>query len=260
MCAEALLTIFRCYTSYQGKLALMVHTRQLSESIEALYAIFKAYSLHADTHACPCCHRPEQERVLHAKPLRQLDASQLQVFAFDAILVWGDVNDFKHFLPRIFELMSTLDDPSLDMADPAIIYGKLRSGDWLNWPQAEVGAVRRYLMFLWRAVLQSDPADCDLEDWLGGISQAEDDLSPYLAAWRDTNSTTAAHHLARLVTEHAFVQVDARPVNFWAKRKDQFAQVQKWLLSDAAKDKLRGLPIADQDDSVRLAMRVLDLD
>ncbi len=238
----------------------MVSSHQLTESVEALYATFNAYPLHADTHACPCCHRPEQERLLHSKPLRQLDANGLQMFACDAILVWGDIPDFKHFLPRIFELMSTLDSPTLDMADPAIIYGKLRYGDWLSWPEPEVNAVRRYLMFLWQAVLQSGPADCDVEDWLCGISQAEDDLSPYLAAWSHTNSTAAASHLATLVTEHAFVQVDVRPRNFWAQRKEQFDQVRKWLLSDAAKDKLRGLPVEAQDDSVRLAMRVLNLD
>jgi hypothetical protein len=238
----------------------MVRTPQLAESVEALYASFNRYPLHADTHACPCCHRPEQEWLLHSKPLRQLDASQLQLFAFDAILVWGDITDFKHFLPRIFELMSTLDAPTLDMSDPAIIYGKLGYGDWLNWPQTEVTAVRHYLMSLWQAVLQSDPAHCDAEDWLCGISQAEEDLSSYLAAWSDGDSTHAARHLAILLTEHAFVQVDARPRNFWAQRKEQFDQVRRWLLSDAAKGKLRALTGAAQDDNVRLAMRVLDVD
>jgi hypothetical protein len=46
---------------------------------------------------------------------------------------WGEVGDFKHFLPRIFEVMSTT---GIDTGTFAILK-KLDDGDWDDWPPTE---------------------------------------------------------------------------------------------------------------------------
>jgi hypothetical protein len=216
----------------------MLPTSDCADAVDALYAVFQEHRLHADTNACPCCHRPGQERVLHSKPLRDLAAEDLRLYAADAILVWGDADDYRYFLPRIFELMVTLEDPSTELDAPAIVFGKLRFGDWWTWPEREQNAIRRYFVALWNAVLRTDPDNCaftDVEDWLCGIAQAENDLLPYLAAWESEESVETGRHLSILVTEHPFIQNGGHARDFWAERKEQFAQVRKWLLSDAVK-------------------------
>lgn len=229
-------------------------------AVEGLYGAFVRYPLHADTNACPCCHRPGQERILHSKPLRDLSANDLQLYVGDAILVWGSEDDFRHFLPRIFELMVMLADPTLEMHDPPIVFNKLRFGHWENWPAEEQDAIRRYFLAAWKEFLQTNPEDCGLTDadaWLCGIAQAEEDVQPYLAIWEDNKSVEAARQLSILVVEHSFIQDDARPENFWAKRKNQWAQVRAWLQGGAVRQILKSVAAINRDDRLKLAMQVL---
>lgn len=229
----------------------------ISDAVSALYTTFGCYPLHPDTNACPCCHKPEQERVLHSRPLRELRAEDLRDYAGEAMLVWGGEEDFKHFLPRIFELMAGYDRFTTDIDDPAIIFAKLRYADWLGWPSEETTTVRRYLLAAWEVAIESNPASTDVEEWLCGIAQAEDDLAPYLTRWQDSRSVNAGRHLAVLLTEHAFIQANAHPRDFWAERKEQFAQMQAWLRSDAIKQSIKSLSDVTKDDTVELAMQVL---
>lgn len=88
----------------------MKATRQKSdnsliEAIEALYRAFSNYPLHKHVEGCPCCIAESDKMLLESKPLRQLSSSDLSRYSFKAMTTWGDKNDFRHFLPRIFELV-----------------------------------------------------------------------------------------------------------------------------------------------------------
>ncbi len=196
----------------------MIPTAELLTAVEGLYDTFNRYPLRADTNACPCCHKPEQERLLHTQRLRELTAEHLRMYVADAMLVWGNEDDYRHFLPRIFELMITLDDPKFELAMAPIVFNKLHFANWANWPIEEQNVVRRYFLIAWKALLRTSPDDLgltDAADWLSGIAQAEDDLQPYLEAWRKEESNEATRHLAALIVEYPFVQDDARPPDFW---------------------------------------------
>jgi hypothetical protein len=248
------------YQQLLGYTWIMIRTAESLNAVEGLYETFRRYPLHADTNACPCCHRPEQERVLHLKPLRELTADDLQMYAADAILVWGSEDDYRHFLPRIFELMISFGDPRFELHQAPVVFNKLRFANWANWPIEEQNAIRRYLVAAWKCCLRTNPDDLgltDAEDWLSGIAQAEDDLHPYLGVWSEEPSVEAARHLAALIVEHQFVQDDARPQNFWSERKEQWAQVREWLLGDTVRHKLRAAGDGCRDERLELAMQVL---
>jgi len=51
---------------------------------------------------CPCCVSNEDKEKLHTKELRLLEESDISRYAFRALTTWGDIDDFKHYLPRIF--------------------------------------------------------------------------------------------------------------------------------------------------------------
>ncbi len=106
----------------------MQETSELRTVIESLYEIFVTYPLRADTSACACCHSAYDEQRLHTKPFRKLNADDLRQYAGDALFVWGEVDDFKHFLPRIFELEVAHGDSFVDPQRPNLMSWKSRTG------------------------------------------------------------------------------------------------------------------------------------
>ena len=65
----------------------------------------------------------------------------LKQYATDALLVWGNETDFKHFLPRIFELAVAHGE---EFVDPQIVFHKLRHADWRYWPMFEQSAIEHF--------------------------------------------------------------------------------------------------------------------
>src|SRR5580765_3157892 len=122
---------------------LMQQTPRLGHAIENLYAVFQRYELRAHTDACACnaCHHTtEDEQRLHRTPLSNLSCSDLRDYAMDAIYTWGTGDDFKHFIPRLFELLTQASGH--DFADAAAVFTKLNyeswcSSSWRTWPEPE---------------------------------------------------------------------------------------------------------------------------
>lgn len=83
-------------------------TAELNEAIERLYSTFGSYPLRDRIDSCPCCRGPQETRHLHTKTLRELSAEDHGLYAFRAMTTVGDVDDFRHFLPRILELVAEL--------------------------------------------------------------------------------------------------------------------------------------------------------
>ena len=114
----------------------------------------------------------------------------------DAIYPWGTGDDFKHFLPRLFELMVTEGD---DFVDAASIIGRLNyesasSTRWRSWPHEEQRAISEYIRTVWEAVVDSDPEELPVDGafgWIEAIAQAEQDLSIYFDRWLAAESANA---------------------------------------------------------------------
>jgi hypothetical protein len=215
----------------------------LRDAIERLYELFAKYPLPVDTNPCPCCHTSDDEASLRARPLRDIEAEQLCKYADDALLVWGDVNVFKHFLPRIFELVVTMRDATYEFVGPEIVFSKFRHGNWRTWPKEEQAAVEKFLHAVWEAVLNSPPAEdnlTDLESWLCSIGQCEDDLSPYLDQWLGDESLSACLELSSLLLSSAVARTGDRGRNaFWDSRDAQYTQLKAWATSPTVVEKLR---------------------
>jgi len=172
--------------------------------------------------------------VLFAKPLRELDATTIHVFASNVVKTHGSVTDLKHFLPRILELLPR---ELCRIADVEIYLNTLRFSDWLKWPKNEVSAVRTFMFEWWRWTLSNYPADPAGLDALCPIAQAEDDLLTYLDEWdaqcRSTSSglrqLVDSYHRDLIVHGHQD-QLSLGP--FWNDRKEQESQVCRWLVND----------------------------
>lgn len=217
----------------------MEETGKLRAAIENLYAVFASYPLRDDTNPCPCCHSPEDEKRLHRASLRNLSTEHLQQYATDALLVWGSEPDFKHFLPRIFELEV---GNGWEFVDPEVVFSKLRHGQWRYWPETEQHAIEKFFDALWACILDSQPHDdygWEIEGWLCGIAQAMSNLSPYLEAWAGAKTENANLNLASFIAETDFADPNSRPTAYWEERAELFAQIGAWVRGEVVREKMK---------------------
>ena len=209
----------------------------LHEAIDDLYRVFEEHPLPSYTEPCLHCHTREDEAKLHSKPLRLLQWHDLESYANDALLVWGDVDTFKHFVPRLLDLYlySYSDDPEVRFLDPEILFSKFRHAGWQSWPQEEQSAVKRLFHAIWRRLLDDPPteeSEFNLETWLCAIGQAEDDLRPYLERWARDDRDAATLALWPMMTKSYSFSA------YWEDRATQIDQVKLWLMSPEVLNKV----------------------
>lgn len=121
----------------------------LKNTIEALYETFAAYPLKSSIEGCPCCVSGSDKDKLHTAALRDLTSDNLSRYSNKAMTTWGDTDDFRHFLPRILELVAE------GKFDPAALR-KLNYGEWKTWPENEQAAVKDFLLAWWQAQIQNE--------------------------------------------------------------------------------------------------------
>jgi hypothetical protein len=223
----------------------VLRTPELVQAIEELYSAFESYRLRANTDPCPCCHSPEDGSRIRAKVLRKLGHEDLGKYATDALYTWGSGDDFKHFLPRIFELL-TLPEPKRGFVDAHAVFVKLTyeshdSNSWRTWPPSEQQAISNYFHAVWDAVLDSDHEDLmygGAYDWICAIAQAEHDLSPYLDQWLSASSVNAHRNLALMISQEGLPNLSKPGPGYWERRREQWEQLVNWLRQPKVRRKL----------------------
>lgn len=167
-------------------------------ALERLYEIFSRYPLLDNSEVCEHCVAPEVLESIHAVPLRQLSASALGHYAWN-VSTWGEIEDFKHYLPRLLELLIS---EELDGVHAPVLMGWL-GVHWHAWPQDERDAVVSVIDEWWHQTLLHYPRDIDVMDMFEIIgTNLELDLHGYLAVWESIGSEAAALHLTRLIQEY----------------------------------------------------------
>lgn len=127
---------------------------KLTLVIEHLYQVFSRYTANPTDlrmNSCDCCVDDDEIREVTIKPLRDLTEKELGHISRSAISTFGTVDHYKHFLPRIFELMS---QPNSNLTDSFTCFEKLNYGEWETWPDEEQRAIEHYFDVLWKTVIQ----------------------------------------------------------------------------------------------------------
>ncbi|MEV7801722.1 hypothetical protein AB0O28_02095 [Microbispora sp. NPDC088329] len=169
----------------------------LGRALETLYSAFSRYPLPAETNACDHCVSDEQVRATRAAPLRMLTASALGPYAGHALSTWGDLDEFKHFLPRLLELLILEERDGFFHAESLI---SRVSASWRSWRQPEQEAVIGTIGAWWRHTLNHYPRDVDVMKMIEIIADSlELDLAPYLSEWESNTTEAAARQMAWLV-------------------------------------------------------------
>ena len=221
----------------------MLPTTELTEAIEGLYRVFHKYPLRTDTD-CGDCFGHEEEK-LHSKPLRELTRDDLDIYAMDALYTWGTGDDFKHFIPRIFELLvgnsKHCSGPSL----PSLVLAKLSydswcSTHWRSWPEEEQRAIENFLSTVWGAALESDLEDLPFNGAYGqAIATLEADISKYLERWLRADSVNSNRNLALMIVQIHKLALSGHAAQLeWRPLEGQRDQLDEWLYSPEVKQKL----------------------
>lgn len=213
----------------------MAASSELKTAIERLYETFAPYTAPVHPAYCEHCVTEPEDVVLRTKPIRELSAQELERYAFKAISTWGTVEQFKHLLPRLFELVT---ENEFGFAPPEILFKKPRYGEFATWPDRERHALQFYCDSLWRCALanyplnKTIPAFGSIDDCLCSVAQVVDDLGLMLALW-DQDATTNTLHLADFAAENASTMRESSKLSnaFWDERPNQVKQVIDWFMT-----------------------------
>jgi hypothetical protein len=208
----------------------------LRDAIEDVYRVFAGYRLKPHTEGCPHCVSDRDHALIHSRPLRLLEPDDLNRFTFKAMTTWGDENDFRHFLPRILELLVS-GDPDWSV-DTEIVLGKLARAGWWQWPEREQAALRTLLRLRWSDGLAHDlrsrQSHFDADSWLCGVACTGEQVRPYIEAWQQLGATrTLGHVAAFLIANPDLLTRGSLDNAFWSKRDPQTAvcatEMRTWL-------------------------------
>jgi hypothetical protein len=198
----------------------------LKAATENLYDVFSIYQMPVRMEGCPCCVSEGDKEKIHFKKLKEITGDDISRYAVKAMTTWGSVEDFKCYLPRIFELLLSNEFyPDLD-----VILGKLEYGAWHLWDQKEQEAVRTFLMAWWRQVL------CD-EGNFGNVNFTEihkalGSVKPLLDVWEVDIEGNSFRLLVSLIFEYysqykfekSFSKEDYMELSHWIKRQESILE------------------------------------
>lgn len=181
-----------------------------------------------------------------AGPVRSVAAAAIDRWLPHAITTWGTAEDLRALLPRVFEVLTA----GLLTTPPEVLFGKLRQGDWGEWPIDEVAAVNSIVDALWLATIAEHPAPIGLRAGrvLTAIAELGRDLGPHLDDWLLVASSdragagAARRHLADLARHVDNLQASGLEVAslFWSPRPAEAARVEAWITSGAVRAHLAG--------------------
>ncbi len=230
----------------KGSLKGLSRAGTWSEAVEAAYAAFDYPPPRGALETSPHKDGEQMFRDLTSAPRRELTWDKLTAFEGSAISTAGTVGDFKHFLPRIMELMVPAEG---DAFYPDIVAGKLRYAGWEHWPPDEIAAVRDVFRTTVRQALFVAPGKVLWSSLLEGNAAVGNALAVVLAGVMPEggfDEDRAVVNLAELVME-----VVAPPKRIWQSLsgEDQ-AAVAAWVKSpQVANALLRGIDFVPEADA-----------
>lgn len=155
---------------------------ELAIQLRDLYTAFARYPAPQYLHGSPVSDPEVVFRALNSTPLAQLTPQALDPYASSALTTLGDVNDYKHYLPRILEL-ATVSYTQIGL-EPQLIAGKLRYAPWHDWPTAEKTAIQRVFFASWNyEQLQHIDESNRGWDWLQAMAMLDMDIEACLTQW-----------------------------------------------------------------------------
>jgi len=185
---------------------------RLEEAVRRLYDAFGGYPFNPRMSRCDHCIDDREFAALAAQPLEALDDDGVGLLVSNLMLTVGEAPDFKHFLPRLFEVH--VRDPSGPVYSAEMLFSKLASAGWSDWPRPERDAVQEFIEAYWEDRLSSFPGVEPASDFVCSVAIAGADPILLVEQWWTAGTEAAALHLAD------FLEKEREQPNAWWEGKD----------------------------------------
>lgn len=172
----------------------MTYQEQLQAVITQLYDTFAPYEVQHPIAGSPMTVTSKMQENLAQYSLHEVPGTVLSTYLFKAMSTRGTVNDFKHYLPRILELLAW-DAQSLVWGE--VVYKKLPYANYHEWDAPETALIDKYTDVLWLYLLEKFPSrTISVIDFLESV----DDRSRFSAIWETSvTESDALLHLAHFI-------------------------------------------------------------
>ncbi|MBP1859496.1 hypothetical protein [Rhizobium herbae] len=211
-----------------------MHPRDsLQRAFDACYEAFSVYPRPLAFHASPLRNSAEILTAVTSAPLRELSSKNLGTYAGYAVTTVGDAEDYKHFLPRIFELaIGWTGQPGLDAEMIAL---RLKHGNWREWPIPEQAAVEAVFAEAFAQARQEHVEEIDVQAWLCGMAILGMPLSKALDDWLVDSGINSGLQIAKffLNATESLHAIDAKDRAFWGYVDEVTVQRLKTWIEDA---------------------------
>jgi hypothetical protein len=205
---------------------------RLKNNISSLYKIFEKYPSNIKMNGSPLYGEKliEWNKELLSKPLNELTETDLSRFTGKVITTWGDIDDFKHFLPRIFELTAELKTPY----EVWITFDKLTLAEWTSWDIAEQQVVQEFMLALWENLLNdgSVKAECEFQNYFSALANFYPKFIDLITIWSNLNSKSSIKHLSNLLINEQHSLFDRNKISGFYSKMENAEELKSWLLSD----------------------------
>lgn len=199
----------------------------LDTAIDKLYEVFSIYPPDPGMEGCPCCVGEQDRHKLSYRSLRELSGEDLSRYAFKAMTTWGTEDNFKHFLPRIFDLLAS----GGLQTDEFVVLGKLEYAGWKNWTETEQQAIRALLLAWWEARINYTYLG---EQMLIEVYRRTGDIDQMLASWdKELSIDTYGFHTVVDLAYFHIQDLKTRSRDFFWFTSDDSEKILQWLKSKA---------------------------
>lgn len=164
---------------------------QLEEIIEYSYSLFEKYTIGSTLGVCKrCCVSDADEAILINTPLREISSSDLRVgyFASARSYSYQELLEMKYFLPRVLELVSNFDFPSVSVEE---VFLRLTLNSPECWTNDELQLLSDFSVEFFKKCLSFypySPDGDDLSSYLTMFAVSDFQLKPILDAWTNAEN------------------------------------------------------------------------
>ena len=137
---------------------------ELESAITQLYEQFSLYSV-KDLDICSACYTMEQVKYLKSTPASKIETQMARKLLWEAKDHWKSVDVYKHFVPRILEVLSPPE--SEEDLFPLHLFEVLQQMHFFSWLVNEKAALIAYLDVATPLLYKQDFEDAS--EWADGV-------------------------------------------------------------------------------------------
>jgi hypothetical protein len=172
----------------------------LRDAVNQAYLAFSEVPRPTKLVASPLRNADKILKNLTAAPLRELTGEQLGPYSGWAITTVGTDIDYRHFLPRIFEL--AIEEPVWLGTIPPVTASRLNMAGWRNWPDAQKVSVLHFFRSAFWASLEQHPEEGQpANPWLCALMLLGESASLTFEKWLSSVSINAKLQMASFILE-----------------------------------------------------------